>query len=170
MLIFLVGFMGSGKSFLGKLWASKYDLDFYDLDTLIEHTNHITVQEIFATKGEYFFREVEALVLRTTDQFTNAIVACGGGTPCFFNNMNWMNNNGITVFLNPNKSSIYTNLLPQKMLRPLIANLSDKELVEFILTKLEERLPFYNQSKITLQSENLNEDGFQIILQNLKNA
>ena len=163
MLIFIVGLMGSGKSFLGKQWSDKHQLAFYDLDKMIEQSENATIKQIFERKGENYFREVEAKELRKTNVVTNAIISCGGGTACFFNNMDWMNKNGITVFLNPLASTIFANLLPEKSQRPLIANLNDKELMDFINLKLVERLPFYTASKISLQSEYLNESGFQFI-------
>ncbi len=83
MRIFLTGFMGAGKSFLGKLWAEDNDMAFYDLDTLIEEEERTSIDKIFAEKGEGYFREREAAILRNTERFENAIIACGGGVPCF---------------------------------------------------------------------------------------
>lgn len=163
MKIFLIGFMGSGKSYLGKLWADANQLPFYDLDYLIEEDERMTVDKIFATYGEDYFREKEAAALRNTDRFTNSIIACGGGTPCYFDNMHWMNKNGVTVFLNETEDNIYKNVQNDKKVRPLTLGQNEKNLQSFITIKLKDRLTFYNQSKITLLSHQLSEEGFAII-------
>ncbi|MCY7290920.1 MAG: shikimate kinase [Ferruginibacter sp.] len=118
MRIFLIGFMGAGKSFLGKLWADDNGIPFYDVDTLIEEEERMSISEIFSTFGEAYFREKEAAVLRNTDRFENAIIACGGGAPCYFDNMQWMNKNGITVFLNETEEQIYHHIKNDKKARP----------------------------------------------------
>ncbi|HEX2683637.1 MAG TPA: shikimate kinase, partial [Ferruginibacter sp.] len=97
--IFLVGFMGSGKTYWGRIWAQAYQLAFYDLDEVIEQDQGKTVAEIFKTYGEDRFRQIEAGTLRSFSEKNNCIVACGGGTPCFHDNMQWMNEQGTTVYL-----------------------------------------------------------------------
>lgn len=163
MKIFLIGFMGSGKSFLGKLWADDNQLPFYDLDSLIEEEERMAIDKIFATYGEDYFREKEAAALRNTDRFSNAIIACGGGTPCYFDNMQWMNKNGVTVFLNQTEDNIYKHVQNDKKVRPLILEQDQEKLQSFITNKLKDRFPFYNQSQTTLLSHQLNKDGFAII-------
>lgn len=163
MKIFLVGFMGAGKSFLGKIWGEIYSIPFYDLDELIEEDERITVENIFATFGEDYFREREAAVLRNTDRFEKCIIACGGGTPCYFDNMHWMNKSGVTVFINESEINIFNHLKDDKKIRPLIMEKDEKQLQQFISNKLQERSPFYNESQIILQSHHLNKSGFAII-------
>ena len=163
MRIFLIGFMGAGKSFLGKIWGEIYSIPFYDLDKLIEDEERITVENIFATFGEDYFREREAAVLRNTDRFENCIIACGGGTPCYFDNMQWMNKNGATVFLNESEINIYNHLKNDKKIRPLIISQDDKSLQAFIKNKLQQRIPFYNECRLLLKSDQLNKDGFAVI-------
>ena len=163
MRIFLIGFMGAGKSFLGKIWGEIYSIPFYDLDKLIEDEERITVENIFATFGEDYFREREAAVLRNTDRFENCIIACGGGTPCYFDNMQWMNKNGATVFLNESEINIYNHLKNDKKIRPLIISQDDKSLQAFIKNKLQQRIPFYNECRLVLKSDQLNKDGFAVI-------
>ena len=155
--------MGAGKSFLGKLWSEMHAIPFYDLDKLIEEEERKTVENIFEVFGEDYFREREAAVLRNTDRFENCIIACGGGTPCFFDNMHWMNKTGVTVFLNETESNIYDNLKKDDKVRPLINNLDEETLQSFIKNKLQSRIAFYNQSRIVLQSDQLNKEGFLII-------
>ena len=166
MRIFLVGFMGSGKSFLGKLWAADNNFTFYDLDKLIEDEERMTIENIFSAKGEDYFREREAAVLRNTERFDNAIIACGGGTPCFFDNMHWMNKNGKTIFLNQSANNILHHLINEKAHRPLIASHNTVALKIYIDKKLEERFPFYNQSNFILKSDQLNRNGFKTIEKN----
>ncbi len=163
MRIFLIGFMGAGKSFLGKLWGEKHSIAFYDLDTLIEEEERKTIENIFKIFGEDYFREREAAVLRNTDRFEDCIIACGGGTPCFFDNMQWMNKNGVTIFLNESESNIYDRLKKDSTVRPLINNQDDEVLKLFIKNKLGSRIAFYNQSQLILQRHQLNKDGFLIV-------
>src|SRR6187401_1227795 len=99
MKIFLVGFMGSGKTYWGKIWAQKNAMNFFDLDALIEEQEKKTIAAIFETEGEEYFREKEAMVLRTLPGANDCIIACGGGTPCYHDNMKWMNEHGGTVYL-----------------------------------------------------------------------
>ena len=167
MRIYLIGFMGSGKSYLGKLWAAQNNLSFYDLDEMIEEIECNYIKEIFDKKGEEYFRKSEAEILRKTIKLENSIISCGGGTACFYDNINWMNKNGTTVFLNPTSDILIKNLLPQKEQRPLLKNIKDDDLQNFIEAKLEERMQFYKASKITLQNEHLNAAGFKEILKNI---
>jgi shikimate kinase len=164
MRFYLVGFMGSGKSYLGKLWAAQQHLSFYDLDTLIEEKENDTITNIFEQKGEQYFRTVESKTLQETTSLQNTIIACGGGTPCFNDNMNWMNENGTTIFLNAKIGNLYKNILQEKNKRPLLANITDDELKYFIQNKLDKRLHYYASSKIILQQENLNEAGFNLAI------
>ena len=167
MRIYLIGFMGSGKSYLGKLWATQNNLTFYDLDEMIEEIECNFIKEIFDKKGEEYFRKSEAEILRKTIKLENSIIACGGGTACFYDNINWMNENGTTVFLNPSNDILIKNLLPQKDKRPLLQNIHADELQNFIENKLRERLPFYKASKIMLDNDYLNDEGFKEILKNI---
>ena len=155
--------MGAGKSFLGKMWSETHAIPFYDLDTLIEEEERKTVENIFEIFGEDYFREREAAVLRNTDRFENCIIACGGGTPCFFDNMHWMNKTGVTVFLNETESNIFKHLNPDDKVRPLISNQDEETLKLFIKNKIQSRIAFYNQSQLVLQSHQLNKEGFLII-------
>ena len=163
MRIFLTGLPGSGKSNLGKLWAIDNGLAFYDLDEMLEKEERMTVEKIFATYGEGYFREKEAAVLRNTDRFDNCIIACGGGTPCFFDNMDWMNRYGLTVFLDESPENIFHHLVNDKTIRPLLPG--GKEGLEgFIKEKSAERYGGYKESTIILASADLNRNGFEKII------
>ncbi len=166
MRIFLIGLPGSGKTYLGKLWAEDNGLLFYDLDELIEQEERMSVEKIFALNGEDYFREKEAAVLRNTDRFENCIVACGGGTPCFFDNAEWMNRNGVTVFLDEDRETILHHLLNDKKIRPLVQGKDAGELKQYLEFKYTERFPFFRRCQITLLPEQLNRTGFDHIINN----
>lgn len=167
MRFYLTGFMGSGKTFLGKLWAEDNGLSFYDLDSLIEEEERMTIEKIFSSYGESYFREKEAAILRNTDRFENCIVSCGGGTSCFFDNMQWMNKTGTTVYLNQTPGNIYHHLINDKKSRPLILSKTSDSLQYFISKKLAERSPFYEKSEIILSPDQLNRNGFNFVLNQL---
>jgi shikimate kinase len=164
MRIFLIGFMGTGKSYWGKIWSSQHNLKFIDLDSEIEKKTGLRVDEIFEKKGEDFFRIVEAQTLIEMDQYDNCIIACGGGTPCFKNNMDWMNNNGLTVLLNSTPSKILENIINDNKVRPLFKKINKGELLFFIEMKLKERMDFYNKAKNHLEAFDLTPNSIDEIL------
>lgn len=161
MLIFLVGFMGSGKTHWGKLWAEAHQFPFVDLDAEIELNEGKTVAAIFEKSGEFYFRDVEAKVLRSFEQQQHTIIACGGGTPCFHGNMQWMNEHGTTVYLSSPPADILERVLTEQHKRPLLKNLNQAEMLFFIEQKLKEREPFYTQAKITLPAAELDQSSFE---------
>jgi shikimate kinase len=163
MKIFLIGFMGSGKTHWGKIWAQQSGLDFYDLDEIIERKEGKSISSIFENDGEYHFRKIETVALRAFAETENCIVACGGGTACFNHNMQWMNENGTTVYLSATPPYILTNVKEEKDRRPLINKLNEAELLFFIEQKLKEREPFYIQAQTILQVNGLNENSLQTI-------
>ena len=161
--IFLIGFMGSGKSYWGKLWAAESGLQFFDLDELIEKEEQKTVAEIFEQNGETYFRQRETAVLKTFTQKTNCIIACGGGTPCFNDNMQWMNDNGTTVYLAATPDDIFKRVITEQAKRPLIKDLSPEALLHFIENKLKERAPVYTKAKIILPVTSITTDTIKTI-------
>lgn len=146
MKIYLVGFMGSGKSFLGRKISDYLQYRFIDLDKWIEEGENKSVSTIFSEDGEQEFRRLESDYLRKTGVLSHTVVATGGGTPCFFDNMEWMNQNGLTIYLNAAPEILTARLLPEKSNRPLISSLNQEELREFILKKLAQRSSFYEQA------------------------
>ncbi len=164
MTFFLIGFMGSGKTHWGKIWAEEYNLTFIDLDELIEKREGKTIAEIFANDGETFFRQIEAATLRSIDNKKVCIVACGGGTACFLENMQWMNNNGTTIYLSSAPAEIFDRVLPELQKRPLISTMSQTKLLVFIEQKLKERSPYYEAATVTLVTSNLSKNSFGEIL------
>ena len=168
MRIFLTGLPGSGKTYLGKLWAADNGLSFYDLDELIVQEERMSIEKIFAVNGEDYFREKEAAVLRNTDRFENCIVACGGGTPCFFDNAEWMNRNGTTVFLDEDTEHILHHLINDKTIRPLLHGKDTAQLKDYLETQYALRFPFYSRCQISFLPALLNRNGFDHILKNIK--
>ena len=155
MHIFLIGFMGSGKSHWGKIWADKYGLSFFDLDEEIEEKAGSTISEIFKSEGEEYFRELESSTLHSFKDKSNYVLACGGGTPCFNDNIEWMNQQGTTIYLNTSTDTLFNRLKEEKDKRPLIKVLPDAQLYTFIQNKIKEREPYYSKAKIILDEKNI---------------
>lgn len=147
--IFLIGYMGCGKSTLGRALSAATGLEFIDLDHYIEARFHATVSELFASRGEDGFRRAERAMLDETSQFTDVVIACGGGTPCFFDNMEVMNSRGLTVWLNTPLERLYERLQRNRSKRPILANKTDAELMEFIIGALRAREQYYSQASAT---------------------
>ena len=154
--LFLTGYMGSGKSTLGEKLASKLNYGFIDLDKFIESEYHQTIPEIFASKGEGEFRAMENNSLKKLIEKDNVVIACGGGTPCYFNNMELMKNNGITVYIKLSVDALIKRLLVAKEKRPLIENKTEADLKTFITRQLEKREDFYHQAQYTVKGKDLN--------------
>lgn len=149
--IILIGYMGAGKTTIGRHLARRLGLEFYDLDWYIEDRFRMKIPEIFAQRGEEGFREIERKMLHEAAEFENVVISCGGGTPCFFDNMDYMNEQAETVFLNAAPDVLQAHLLMGKSQRPLIQGKSPEELRDYIATSLEQRLPFYTKAKHTVQ-------------------
>lgn len=132
-----------------------FHLNFIDLDEFIEHTYNRSIPELFRTSGEEGFRDLEAQCLRKTAAFTDTLISCGGGTPCFHNNMEWIKNNGYSIYLKASEDLLFKRLIKEKDGRPLISNMTDAELRTYIKMKLRERDKFYIQADfIASQTEN----------------
>ena len=151
--IFLIGYMGAGKTTLGKAFARAMGLTFVDLDWYIEERFHKTVSQIFTERGEEGFRELEKRMLHEASDFENVVISVGGGTPCFFDNMEYMNQLGETVFLDVDNKVLFRRLKVAKHQRPLLANKTDEELMTFIQEALEKRLPHYTKAKYVFNGE-----------------
>lgn len=152
--------MGSGKSHWGKIWSVLYKFDFIDLDDEIEKREHQSVADIFEKKGEDYFRKKESETLRSLQLEENTIISCGGGSPCFYDNMKWMNEHGLTVFLNASPNYILDNIKYEKEKRPLLKHTNEAELLFFIQQKIKERISFYNKAKIIVEAADLRSDSF----------
>ncbi len=144
--LFLIGFMGCGKSFLGKKLARALDFGFLDMDEYIQTTTSMKISEIFREYGEPGFRDMERKCLGLIPPNKRLIIATGGGTPCFFNNVDVMNAKGLTIYLKAEEEILLKRLKAERRHRPLIANLKHEELSHFIRKKLVEREPYYQKA------------------------
>jgi shikimate kinase len=147
MRIYLIGYMASGKTTLGAELATALEWPFTDLDDVIIHTAGKTVSRIFEEDGENTFRLLEQQALHQSFSLPHAVIACGGGTPCWFDNMVMMNANGITVWINAPEAFIIDRLLAARAQRPLVAALTDAALRAHVSAQLQQRLPFYRQAQ-----------------------
>jgi shikimate kinase len=141
--IIIIGYMGAGKTTVGKALAKELGVMFYDLDWYIETRMHKTVKEIFDEKGEEGFRIIEHNMLHEVAEFENVVVSCGGGTPCFFDNMDYMNQLGTTIYLKATPETLHAHLQMGKGVRPLLLNKTPEEVETFIKEQLKRREPFY---------------------------
>ena len=148
--IILIGYMGAGKTTIGKALSKELGIIFYDLDWYIENRMRKTVSQIFAERGEEGFRKIEYNMLHDVAEFEYVIISCGGGTPCFFDNMDYLNQQGQVVYLKAEPEVLYKHLLMAKVERPLIKGKSQEELLTFISEQLERREPFYSKARYTL--------------------
>ena len=148
--IILIGYMGAGKTTIGKALSKELGITFYDLDWYIESRMRKTVSEIFAERGEEGFRQIEYNMLHEVAEFEDVIISCGGGTPCFFDNMDYLNQQGQVVYLKAEPEVLYKHLLMAKVERPLLKGKSKEELLTFIKEQLEKREPFYTKAHYTL--------------------
>lgn len=155
--IYLIGFMGSGKSHWAKIWSKEYNRTAVDLDVILENYFQKKIPDIFKENGEELFRQKESEFLKKTVDFDNQIIACGGGAPIFFDNMDWMLANGIVVYLAADARLLASRLEKESQNRPLLKSYKGKELLDFIQSKLEEREPFYRRADYTLDAAKLNE-------------
>lgn len=148
--IIIIGYMGAGKTTVGKALSKELNIPFYDLDWYIESRLRKTVPQIFAERGEEGFRKVENNLLHEVAEFEDVIISCGGGTPCFFDNMDYMNQQGETVYLKARPDVLYKHLKMGKTERPLLKNKSPEEMQEFIREQLERREEYYLKAKHVL--------------------
>lgn len=160
MKIFLIGFMGSGKTYCGKQLSWKLHIPFYDLDELIVNEGGKTINEIFAEEGEEHFRLKEKEILHTvTESHETFIMACGGGTPCYFNNIEYMNESGVTVWMNTPVDILHERLLKEKENRPLLKELSDEQLKSYIIKKFADRKMYYELAAIRIDDDQLSTES-----------
>ena len=148
--IIIIGYMGAGKTTVGKTLAQELNLPFYDLDWYIESRMRKTVKEIFDERGEEGFRIIEHNLLHEVAEFEDVIISCGGGVPCFYDNMEYMNQQGETVYLKATPEVLYGHLKMGKSVRPLLENKTQEEVKDFINEQLKIREPYYNKGKYIL--------------------
>jgi shikimate kinase len=147
--------MAAGKSTIGKRLANKLNYSFVDLDTVIKISESASIEEIFQSKGEEYFRQVESKALRNFTNDENIILSTGGGTPCFHDNMEWMNKMGVTVYIEVKPEIIHYRLLHSKTKRPLIEGKTSDELLNYIAQQLKIREQYYREASIIIDGESL---------------
>ena len=159
--------MGSGKSSIGKQLAKKLNYDFIDFDELIEEQSGKKITEIFNGDGQQAFRNIETEILKSVSEFKDTVISTGGGTPCFFDNMQRMNETGITVYIRMSAGSLFHRLALSKTKRPLIEGLTDLKLMDFILDTLPEREYFYMQAQHVVKGESLKAEKILEVLEKI---
>lgn len=153
--IFLTGYMGAGKTTLGKAFARELGLSFIDLDWYIESRFYKTIPQLFAERGEDGFRRVEQNMLHEVGEFENVVISTGGGTPCFFDNMDYMNVQGQTVFLDVDVETLFRRLRVATQQRPILRGKSEEELRVFIEKALVDRSPYYTKARYRFDGSQL---------------
>lgn len=159
--IFLTGYMGSGKTTLGRALAAAIGIPFIDLDHYIEQRYRKTISQLFAERGEEGFREIERKILHEVGEFEDVIISTGGGTPCFFDNIEYMNEQGTTVYLDVPVERLFIRLSIARSKRPLIKEKNDEELMTFIEEQLAKRAPHYSKAQYSFKADRL-EDNAQV--------
>jgi shikimate kinase len=159
--VYIIGFMGSGKSTAGKKLAASMKWSFIDLDRKIEEYAGKTIPRIFETEGEEYFRRIETDVLMGMEEARNIIISTGGGTPCHGENMDFMLRTGLTIYLKLTPEQLTSRLLDSSGERPLIKNIPDDQLMDFIERKLTQREKWYSLAKIIAEGNNLNISALQ---------
>ncbi len=163
--IFLIGFMGSGKTTLGKRLAKKLEQSFFDLDKEIENSEDLSVNQIFEQYGEAYFRDLESKTLqKIIENNKSFVLSLGGGTPCNQRNMDLINGSGTSIYLKYNTGILASRLSGAKAERPLIKDLDEEQVKNFISDKLVEREPFYNQAQFTVEKNNVKVEDLMVLL------
>lgn len=148
--IVLIGYMGAGKTTIGHALSKATGMPFYDLDWYIENRMRKKVSQIFEESGEDGFRRIERNMLHEVAEFEDVIISCGGGTPCFFDNMDYLNVQAYTVYLKASAEVLCEHLKMGRTVRPLLLGKSEEELLEYVASQLEHRRQYYEQSKYVL--------------------
>ena len=168
--IILIGYMGAGKTTVGKALAKELHMSFYDLDWYIESRMHKTVKAIFDERGEAGFGKIVHNMLHEVAEFEDIIISCGGGTPCFFDNIDYMNRQGETVYLKATPEVLYGHLKMGKTIRPLLLNKTADEVQVFIREQLAQREPYYSKAKYVLDVNLLDDyEKIKISVEQLRN-
>ncbi len=155
MKIFLIGFMGCGKTHLGRQISQKLKMPFFDLDEQVEEKEGMSIPEIFEKNGEEYFRLLEKDVLHLiTESHESFVMATGGGTPCFYNTIDYLKKQGIVVWINCSTDCLYQRLLKERANRPLLSNIPDANLKSYVIRKYSSRKIYYQQASVILPEEN----------------
>ncbi len=159
-LIFLIGYMGAGKTTIGQQLANALQLNFVDLDRYIENSHGTSITDIFLDNGEDYFRMLEQRYLEKLTHFSHTIIACGGGTPCFHNNIHLMKQTGLVIYIKQPLSLLFNRLVQQQMQRPLLMGMDEQQLKQFIESNLERRESYYLQAHMIYEPEKETPEDF----------
>ncbi len=171
MKVFILGYMASGKTTIGRKLAKELRLDFIDLDEFIESRENKSISEIFTEGGEALFRGVEMKYLREVIALEpDALISTGGGTPCFYDNIKDMNDAGLTVFFEMDAKSVTFRLMNSKGDRPIVNNVSEGELLEFVEQQMEERKYYYSEAQMTVNALGFNPSKIKDLAQKIERA
>ena len=151
--------MGAGKTTAARRLAQRLGWEVVDTDAMFEEKYKISVNDFFNNYDEPLYRKLESEVLKETENLKNTVISTGGGTACYFDNMEWMNQHGLTVFLRISEKAVVDRLLHAKRKRPLAVVKSEEELIEFVKIHYNSRMTFYEQAQITVKSEDFDVDG-----------
>jgi shikimate kinase len=169
MNLYLIGLPGSGKTTLGEKLAKLLTLDLVDTDAEIVREEGVTIETIFKTRGEEYFRKKEQTLLHRISQNDGQLISTGGGMPCFFDNIEYMNQHGISVFIDVPPEVIQQRLITQRhQNRPMLENKTDEQVLTFLQQKYQERLPFYSKASLTIRGINITAEEILIELKNKK--
>ncbi len=166
--IYIVGYMGAGKTTAAKRIANRLGWEVADTDALFEEKYRISVHDFFHKYDETLFRKLESEVLKSTENMKHTVISTGGGLACFLDNMEWMNQHGLTVFMHISPEAAADRILHSKRKRPLTENKTEAELAEYIQQHYASRLPFYEQAQITVKSEDFDLDSLIQLIENEK--
>lgn len=166
--IYIVGYMGAGKTTAAKRLANRLGWEVVDTDALFEEKYKISVCDFFNKYDEPLYRKLESEVLKETESLDHVVISTGGGTACYFDNMEWMNRHGETVFLRISEKAVVDRLLHAKRKRPLAEGKNEQELNEFVQRHYAERVPFYEQAHLTVKAEDLDLDNLVKMIENEK--
>lgn len=166
--IFIVGYMGSGKSTVAKKLATRLKYDFVDIDAAIVNMTGKEIADIFREEGEDAFRQLEHSILVSLCARTNTVIATGGGAPCFYDNMTLMNKHGITVYLKMHPDSLASRIIASNTERPLLNKVSTDDMPAYISRHLLEREAFYNKAKVTIKGESIKTDELERLVINAR--
>ena len=156
MKVYLIGFMGSGKSHWGRKLSASLNIPFFDLDDVIVMREGKPITEIFANQGEEYFRLLEKdTLINLTESHDAFVISSGGGTPCFFGNIDYMKEHGKVIWLNTSTQVLIDRLLKEKKHRPLLMDIPDEDMKSFIIKKLHDRKMYYEQAHLSLHEEEL---------------
>lgn len=167
-MIFIIGFMGAGKSTIGKKLALQKDVNFIDVDKEIELSEETSIAEIFNERGEEYFREIESRIIRRLQP--NSIIACGGGLPCYNDNIKYINDKGVSIYLYADECNILKRIKKNIANRPLINDIKKKDLKSYVKSKVRERSDIYNKANFTINTNNKSETEILTQIHSLLNS